>query len=135
MIDIEKLKKKFSIDPDHGWGYQMKIVNEPEYCGKFLVLENSKSGSLHYHKKKKETFIVLEGRVMIGYKIPSDYYEPEDDPHTVAITSEYGPGSKITFVQRQAHVMWAKEYPTVILEVSTHDDDNDTYRIRDGELV
>lgn len=120
---------KVVVDDQHDWGYQLRLVNEPEYCGKLLVLENRKSGSLHYHRIKKETFVVLEGSVMIGYKIPSDEYEPEDDPHTYPCISEYGVGSKITFVQRQAHFMWAKTSRAVILEVSTHDDDADTYRI------
>ncbi len=133
MIEaVEALRNssKFIIDGNHKWGYQIRFVNEDEYCGKLLVLENSKSSSFHYHKNKKETFRILLGKVMIGYLIPSDFYEPEDDPHTVAITSEYGIGSKITMDRRQAHVMWASEYPAVILEVSTHDDDLDTYRIR-----
>ncbi len=129
-MDLEQLKKCGVIDDDHDWGYQIRVVNNELYSGKFMILENSKSGSMHYHKKKKETFIVLCGKVMIGYLIPSDHYEPEDDPHTCAITSEYGPGSKITMERKQAHLMWAKEYPAVILEIATHDDDSDTYRIR-----
>lgn len=126
---LATLREKMTCDDDHAWGYQIRMVNEPEYCGKFLVLENKKSGSFHYHKLKKETFIVLTGKVMIGYKLPSDEYEPEDDPHSYPLTSEYGTGSLITFVPRQAHGMWARETPCIILEVSTHDDDSDTYRI------
>ena len=58
MIEaIEALKNsgKVIVDEDHDWGYQLRFVNNDEYCGKFLVLDNQTPGSFHYHIKKKET--------------------------------------------------------------------------------
>jgi len=120
-VDLESLLSKFTIDREHRWGHQIRMVNFPadqgNYCGKFLVLTNDESGSAHYHKVKKETFIVLSGMV--------------------EIYSEYGgatfcAGDQVTFEPYQWHRVEASAFPAVILEVSTHDDDDDTYPWENG---
>lgn len=129
-IDTTVLKESdgITVDDNHKWGYELRLVNTPLYCGKLIVLDNSYPSSLHYHKDKTETFIVLAGRAMIVYWIPSDSYEPEDDPHNTGICGEYGPGSIITMEKKQMHRFWTKDIPTLLLEVSTHHEDSDTYR-------
>lgn len=122
MIEaVEALKNsgRVIVDEDHDWGYQLRFVNEPEYCGKLMVLTNSKKGSFHFHHKKKETFIILFGVVTIC----NENYG----------SMTFTPGDLYTFDPNVAHLMWATEYPAVILEVSTHDDDSDTYRIKEGD--
>ena len=116
MIEaIEALKNsgKVRVDEDHDWGYQLRFVNEAEYCGKILVLTNFEHGSHHKHSVKDETFVVLCGELFIQ--------------------GEWGrvlkrPGAVATFRHNDDwadHEMWAKSLPCVIMEVSTHDDDND----------
>ena len=142
MIDIKALKNsgKVLVDDYHLWGYQLRFVNTEKYCGKFLVLENSTPGSLHYHKIKKETFIVLKGKVyLVGYehRKHDEYYQDE----APLFCNQYGVGETITIPEWCIHQMqlvinpdvdFAKQY-AVILEVSTHDDDSDTYRVQEAE--
>ena len=46
------------------WGYEKHLVNSELYCGKILVaLPNGMACSIHYHKKKTETFHILKGRL------------------------------------------------------------------------
>jgi D-lyxose ketol-isomerase len=129
-IDLSELEeRKYKRSMGHKWGYEIELENNELYCGKLLILENGECSSLHYHKDKQETFIVLSGKVRLVYCIPSDCYEPDDDPYIMGICSEYIVGSKITLARKQLHQFWATQYPAIILEVSTHHDDRDTYRV------
>ncbi len=48
---------------EKGWGYELWIHNDADYCGKVLVVNAGKKCSLHYHERKKETFYVQTGRI------------------------------------------------------------------------
>ena len=127
MIEaVEALKNSGNVivDDNHEWGYQLRFVNEDEYCGKLLILENRKPGSLHYHKVKKETFIVLFGKVFIhGYKVVCECTN-------IAYSNVVKEGEIVTLEPYMVHEMVNMlDDISVILEVSTHDDDSDTYRV------
>ncbi len=128
VIEALKASGKVIIDEDHDWGYQLRFVNEAEYCGKFLVLTSSDWGSLHYHKNKKETFIVIYGVVQLEV---FDDSKLDHIDYTVASIDQYYPGSVLTVFPVQTHRMGKVDGCdiAVLLEVSTHDDDDDTYRI------
>lgn len=124
-IDLDELRGKVEVDDDHKWGYELRLVNEPEYCGKLLVLESKESSSLHYHKEKKETFIVLSGDVKLTYY-------SSDDRGEYAVNIVLHIGSVITLLPLQKHQFRAINNTRArILEVSTHHEDSDTYRITD----
>jgi quercetin dioxygenase-like cupin family protein len=122
IIDLDELREKsrVEVDNNHDWGYQLRLVNNDKYCGKFMVLTNVKRGSDHYHKDKQETFIVLSGQVHV---------EIDNDSGVGWMTLCVG--DKVTIEPGEKHLMQAVEVPSIILEVSTHDDDNDTYRVQD----
>lgn len=98
------------------WGKEVWIVNEPEYCAKFLHVDRGASGSLHYHPKKKETFFLLEGEIKVEYddfilrfvigEWPTPLNIPPCSPHRFTGIAD-----------------------SVILEVSTHHDDDDVVRL------
>lgn len=46
------------------WGSETLIVNRA-FCGKVMVLRKGMRCSLHYHRVKDETFLVLEGRMRV----------------------------------------------------------------------
>ena len=48
---------------EKGWGYELWIHNDEEYCGKLLYFKKGKKCSLHYHEKKKETFYLQDGKL------------------------------------------------------------------------
>lgn len=121
MIEVEK-SKDVGLDDGHDWGYQLRLVNWEKYCGKFLILTNGRSGSIHFHKEKTETFIVLSGKVVLDIQ-----RGPCADKERVVL----GIGDQVTLFPSQLHQMWAKEFPAVILEVSTHDADTDTYKLEE----
>lgn len=58
-----------------GWGYELWLENMQEYCGKLLVIEAGKKGSMHYHMKKLETMLLVSGHVTLKL-IDSDDGKP-----------------------------------------------------------
>ena len=117
-------------DSNHDWGGELRFINEPPateipsedrgYCAKFLYLGNNLPSSLHYHKNKKETFMVMFGKVQI--KLVSD-----GGTETMEVLN---PGEKLTLEPGMKHQFQSID-PTgrsLILEASTYHEDSDTYR-------
>lgn len=115
MIDLVKLLfDKFEVDVDHNWGFELRIINEPEYCFKIMVIDTpSVCSSLHYHSKKKETFLCLEGEL-----------------HLILHNTEHilVPGQSIVVDPKHNHRFWS-DNRCIFAEVSTHHEDSDTYKI------
>ena len=86
-------------------------VNEPEYCSKYLTLFPGQECPRHYHKLKKETFFALQGTVELIV-----------DGHPVCLT----PGQSLTLRPGSWH-SFRSEAGAVIGEVSTHDENSDSY--------
>jgi mannose-6-phosphate isomerase-like protein (cupin superfamily) len=117
------------------WGFEEVWVNEPEYCFKILALKPGFTSSLHYHLKKKETFLVLKGycylEVWRGDQIETHKLVSED---------------KITILPGQPHRFFLKEeigvgfgelvtQPCIIYEISTHHDDSDVVRKSESRRI
>ncbi len=86
-------------------------VNEPEYCSKWLTLWPGQECPTHYHKLKKETFFVLRGEV-----------ELVADGEAVALKT----GERYTLRPGVRH-SFGSPGGAVIEEVSTHDENSDSY--------
>jgi D-lyxose ketol-isomerase len=100
-----------------GLGLYTKI-NEPEYCSKWLVVLPGQTCPYHYHKNKKETFIVLKGTVELTIK---------DKKHVLK------PGETLTLPQNTYHSFTSKK-GAVIEEVSTYDSSSDNY-FKDERII
>ncbi len=98
---------------DKVWGREVWIVNEPEYCCKFLYLNKDAQSSLHYHKTKKETFYSLNGQVALHIEGRDYMLGPTSRPKTV--------------LPHQKHQFWGIT-DAIILEVSTHHSEGDVVR-------
>ena len=94
------------------WGREEWIVND-EYCGKFLHVNAGKSSSLHYHKTKKETYCILKGTIHLRLNGTGRLLGEME-----IATIEPGQTHQFTGIT-----------DAVILEVSTHHDDEDTVRL------
>ena len=103
------------------WGKEIWYTNTDLYCCKELVLEAGWACSMHMHKLKTETFIILSGHCTL-----------EVDGLRTRIL---GPGDEQLILPGQYHRFSlepeAKE-PCRILEVSTHHEDSDSYRLTES---
>lgn len=99
------------------WGEEIWLVND-EYCSKLLVVDTDAESSYHYHPKKKETFYCIEGYATLTIEGKEYKLAPFLRPKTIL------PGEKHKFKAIT---------PTVILEVSTHHDDDDVVRLTESK--
>jgi quercetin dioxygenase-like cupin family protein len=114
--------KKPSYHPK-GWGYELWIHNDEKYCGKLLFFKEGKRCSLHYHKKKHETFYLQSGKMLLRYSP-----EKEGMIKKTILT----PGDVFEIPPRLAHQMIALE-DSELFEFSTQHFESDSYRIEKGD--
>ena len=121
--DITKTKKINGEIVMKGWGYENIFINNDEYCGKILHFYKGKKFSLHYHLKKKETWLINSGKFVLTWI---------DTENGKTYNEILVKGDIITNERGEPHQMQALE-ESEILEVSTKHYDNDSYRICKGD--
>ena len=105
---------------DKAWGVETWLVNEAEYCAKYLNLFKGAYCSMHRHLRKKETFIILEGEVVLEHGLEGDMTHLKKDEF---YTLEPGTWHRFRGVRH-----------SLILEVSTHHDDEDVERLTESGM-
>lgn len=100
------------------WGYEEWIANTPLYCGKRLILNKGWRCSMHHHKVKDETFFIDSGLVLIEWSTP-DRTNVRSFVLSSGDTFRVQPGEWHRFTGLT---------DAVIFEVSTHHEDDDSYR-------
>jgi quercetin dioxygenase-like cupin family protein len=118
-IEIRKPIK----DVPKGWGGEIWIVNNKEYCGKILKFNKGSKFSMHYHIEKEETFFVSKGKLLlksINLQNADEYF------------NEINAGDVVDIPRFAPHQLTALE-DSEIIEFSTHHEDSDSYRIAKGD--
>jgi quercetin dioxygenase-like cupin family protein len=100
------------------WGEEYIIVNK-EYCGKILTLKQQHRCSIHHHKNKNETFLVLEGLVLIEKNGELFVLHPFQSIDILA-----GENHRFTGLTGSR-----------MIEFSSHHEDDDSYRTSSSERV
>lgn len=124
-----------------GWGSELWIHNSPEYCGKLMKFDANKRCSLHFHKKKSETFFLQSGKMVVSYAPIEDIVLAMCSDHKGTIQQAID--SKLKLVTLNAgdsfevprylvHQMLALT-DCELFEFSTEHDDDDSYRIVRGD--
>lgn len=99
------------------WGKEEIVVNNELYCSKFLHLKKDFKCSYHCHKIKTETFYVLSGSVLMKYGSEKNYsYKELEKGDSMLVL----PGLYHSFIGLE---------DAIILEVSTQDFKDDSYRL------
>ena len=115
--------KRYGQVVNKTWGSEIRIVDNEEnnYSGKLLNINQNESTSTHFHSKKHKTFYVLTGTLHV------EVIEPES-----AELMNYSIDSEETFEIEQniAHKLYAKDSGVTVIEISTHHDDGDVYRVQ-----
>lgn len=113
---------RFTEVVEKGWGKEIIFANLPLYCGKLLCFNKGKRFSSHFHDIKNESFYILSGRIRFSYF---------DLSNADKVTREFGPGEVIDIPRLCVHQVEAIE-ESVVIEVSTHHEDSDSYRVEKG---
>ena len=101
------------------WGWELILVSTELYACKLLILKGGYQCSIHYHKEKDETFVLLVGRVFLDtfLSTPKPYWEME----MKSLKSYH-------IIPTRKHRFKGKSSYSVLLEVSTEDKSTDSYR-------
>jgi len=103
------------------WGEEIILKKEP-YTVKVMRVDPGYRCSLHLHKEKEETFVLLTGQVSITT------VDPKTGQHSDTKLSK--PGDSLTIKPMTPHTFKAlNDKNASILECSTVDSPSDSYRI------
>lgn len=116
-----KFRKRQIVEK--GWGKEEIFANNDKYCGKLLYFNKGAKFSNHYHLIKEESFLIFYG------KIKFIYLNLENAERIEKILSS---GDIIDIPVGFPHKIEAIE-SSMIVEVSTHHEDSDSYRIEKGD--
>ena len=117
------------------WGFEKRIINTDQYCGKLLYIVKGKNTSLHFHKTKDETFYVHSGKIQVFYHDSSKEIRAHiDSKGERALWSlmnkvVLGPGDNFRLPPGRVHIVIASE-DTELYEFSTAHDESDTVRFK-----
>jgi len=105
---------------DKVWGREYWMANTSLYCGKILEVVGSGRCSIHFHKKKTETFFLLSGHIMM-----------EIEDHMFRMI----PGGTVTIPTDTKHRFTGLDESSKIIEVSTEHFDEDSYRVENSYMI
>lgn len=103
------------------WGGVLSFVNNDNYVGKIINMEAGKQSSLEYHCNKIETYFLLFGKLKVGLRVGRAKNK----------SIILNPGDAITIPIGLMHMRIALK-DSVIVEVSTKDDDKDSHLVEEG---
>ena len=105
-----------------GWGIEKVVHNNSNYCVKLLEVNEGKECSLHYHRRKEESFLVLEGSLEICFE--------QDGQREIVVLEK---GESVDIPEYLPHKFKALK-ASRILEASNQDlEEDDLVRVRDGD--
>ena len=110
---------------DRGWGFEILWANNDKYSGKLLVFERENAQtSMMFHKDRKKTWFVNEGRFRLNYcdTKTAEYKE---------VVLETGAAFEIDVMI--PHQLESLQANSIIFEVGTADTGEDRYRIKPGD--
>lgn len=130
---------------EHGWGYETWMCNSELYCGKLLVLYRGLACSIHYHKKKHETFYIQDGLLTMRvwekpFEVPEGQLmlqvetgDPSANPAWRCEEFPMRPGDRLVVPPLTPHQFVGVDPKTTIIEISTQHFEEDSYRIVRGD--
>lgn len=107
------------------WGTEFHIVNNDLYCMKYLKILPGYQCSVHFHKKKDETFVGISGTLALNL---------HDKDGKMIRTVSIEPGKTFRLVPKLVHSFQAINV-TWVQEISTHHDDRDVFRLAESRKL
>ena len=120
------------------WGSEKWLANGNLYCGKELYLERDFGCSMHCHHIKDETFYLISGKALIEFEnesggeqtsyllLPQNTFLLKENGKLLDKPVDCGDSSLLVEPYRYHRFIGLKD--SVILEISTHHEDRDSYR-------
>lgn len=122
---MSKVKSTFH---KHLWGHEEWLVNNELYCAKYLVCRKGVMSSLHYHKEKDETFVIIKGEVQLEVGGPCQLGLDKLYPKKKILRLKVGDAYRLE--PGTVHRFTSISGSSTILEVSTHHEDSDSIKLK-----
>ena len=108
---------------EKGWGHELIWATNDKYCGKLMKFNKGAKFSMHFHREKDETWLVLNGKFIVRHIDTGDasIYE-----------NELSEGDTWHNEPLLPHQIECIEEGTII-EVSSPDSVEDNYRVIAGD--
>jgi mannose-6-phosphate isomerase-like protein (cupin superfamily) len=108
---------------EKGWGHEMIWATNDKYCGKLLKFNQGAQFSMHFHREKDETWLVMSGKFIVKIIDTKD-----------ASIQEFTLTEGQTWRNEPLlpHQVICVEEGTIV-EVSTQDSVEDNYRVMKGD--
>jgi len=132
-----------------GWGYELWPANSPLYCMKILHVDEGKKCSIHFHRKKHETFYPVGGLVSLEFwpevddsllENPESFERLSSDERKKFLLSKKEcflsasrPNSFVIPPLLPHRFTGMDSFGSELLEVSTQHFEEDSYRILRGD--
>lgn len=107
-----------------GWGYEIWMVNNNQYCGKILHFTNNAKFSMHYHLIKDETWYIKDGTFVFRWI---------DTTNAEIKEQILNQGDSIHIPKGLPHQLEAGIEGGEIIEISTEHFEDDSYRVFKGD--
>lgn len=120
LLNKDERFQASTIEKEWGWEY---IIPGDGYTTKIMEIKPGFKCSLHFHRNKSETFVLVQGVLNV------EYYEPDSRKHIKKLTQ---PMSAVVLPRCIPHIFCVpknQEFNTIFIESSTLDDKNDNYRL------
>jgi len=111
------------------WGNERWLHNDEKYCMKVLTLEPGYQSSMHFHRVKEETFLVVAGKVKLEIM---PYYRTNADSVDVVKSVYLQPYQDYTLMPYTPHRFTSIGGQAVVVEASTKHDDEDVVRLEES---
>lgn len=125
IIDEGEVTRASERVVEKTWGREFWVVNEPNYCLKYLKINPGFQCSVHCHKKKDETFVGLSGTVRLMIHTDNG---AEFQTHAIHEGQKYHVTPKTYHSFQAFNVAW-------LMEISTHHDDRDVFRLQESRRL
>lgn len=114
-----------TIEKEWGWEYILpsRPVHGNNYTTKIMEVKPGFKCSLHIHRLKNESFVLVQGAMEV------ELYAPDSTKHTTVLAE---PMSSVVVPLCTPHTFSVpadQEFNTIFIESSTEDDPEDSYRL------
>ena len=104
------------------WGHMTTIIDHDNISVKKIFMKQNSQSSMEYHIQKKESYLIEDGELKVGFRVGRAQNK----------SLVMKKGDIVTIPIGLMHMRMALK-DTVILEISTPDDDSDSHLVEDGK--
>ena len=114
------------------WGLERWLHNDDKYCMKVLEIEPGWQSSMHYHRTKEETFLVVQGKIKLEIM---PHYRRSPDFGDAVRKIYLQPFQAYTLEPYTPHRFTAIGARAIVVEASMLHDDGDVVRLEESKSI